>query len=100
VLTVVVKGLNRPEQILAAVEELGRRHSAYGVEPQHYDTVGAALLSTLQTGLGYAFTADVREAWAAAYALLSNTMQRAGADAEATPLGWAPPLDSATSLSS
>ena len=99
VLTVVVKGLNRPEHILAAVEELGRRHSTYGVEPRHYDTVGAALLSTLQTGLGDAFTTEVREAWAAAYSLLANTMQRAAADAETAPLGWSSPLAS-TSLSS
>lgn len=97
-LTVVVKGLNRPEHILAAVEELGRRHSTYGVEPQHYDTVGAALLSTLHTGLGDAFTTEVREAWATAYSFLSNTMQRAAAEAETAPVGWPPPVASATSL--
>ena len=82
VLTVVVKGLSRPEQILPAVEELGRRHSGYGVRPEHYATVGAALLWTLQRGLREAFSDEVREAWAAAYSLLSSTMQRAAADAE------------------
>jgi len=83
VLTVVVEGLSRPEQILPAVEELGRRHSAYGVRPAHYASVGAALLWTLQSGLGEAFTAEVREEWASAYFLLSSTMQRAAAEAEA-----------------
>lgn len=83
VLTVVVEGLSRPEQILPAVEELGRRHSAYGVRPAHYASVGAALLWTLQSGLGEAFTAEVREAWASAYFLLSSTMQRAAAEAAA-----------------
>ena len=82
VLTVVVKALNRPEQILPVVEDLGRRHSVYGVRPEHYATVGAALLWTLERGLGEAFSDDVREAWAAAYALLSSTMQRAAAEAE------------------
>lgn len=62
VVTAVVKSLSRPQQILPAVEELGRRHSNYGVRPEHYATVGAALLSTLQSGLGEAFTAEVREA--------------------------------------
>jgi hemoglobin-like flavoprotein len=47
VLTVVVNGLSRPQQILGAVEELGRRHLTYGVRQEHYATVGAALLWTL-----------------------------------------------------
>jgi len=82
VLTVVVKGLSRPEQILPAVEELGRRHANYGVQPEHYATVGAALLWTLQAGLGEAFTAEVHDAWSSAYHLLSSTMQKAAAEAE------------------
>ena len=86
VLTVVVKGLSRPEQILTAVEELGRRHSTYGVRPEHYATVATALLWTLQTGLGEAFTAEVRDAWTSAYSLLSSTMQRAAAEAETVDL--------------
>ena len=86
VLTVVVKSLNRPEQILPSVEELGRRHSNYGVRPEHYATVGAALLWTLQSGLGEAFTAEVRDAWSSAYLLLSSTMQKATAEAETVDL--------------
>ena len=83
VLTIVVKGLSRPEQILGAVQELGRRHQAYGVQPEHYETVGAALLWTLEAGLGDAFSADVREAWTSSYRFLSTTMQQAAACAEA-----------------
>jgi len=80
VLTVVVKGLSCPEQILPAVEELGRRHANYGVQAEHYATVGAALLWTLGAGLGDRFTPEVRDAWASAYLLLSSTMQRAAAE--------------------
>ena len=82
VLTVVVKSLSRPQQILPAVEELGRRHSNYGVRPEHYATVGAALLWTLQSGLGEAFTPEVRDAWSSAYLFLSSTMQKAAAEVE------------------
>lgn len=82
VLTVVVKSLSRPQQILPAVEELGRRHSNYGVRTEHYATVGAALLWTLQSGLGEAFTAEVRDAWSSAYLFLSSTMQKAAAEVE------------------
>ena len=82
VLTMVVKGLSRPEQILPAVKELGRRHAGYGVRPQDYGTVGTALLWTLETGLGEAFTLEVREAWGSAYTLLATTMQEAAAEEE------------------
>src|SRR5947207_10091885 len=90
VLTVVVNGLSRPQQILSAVEELGRRHLMYGVRQEHYATVGAALLWTLQTGLGDAFTSEVREAWTCAYMFLSSTMQRAAANTETEPVSWVP----------
>jgi hemoglobin-like flavoprotein len=86
----VVNGLSRPQQIVGAVEELGRRHLTYGVRPEHYATVGAALLWTLQAGLGEAFTPEAREAWTSAYLFLSSTMQQAAANAEAVPISWVP----------
>ena len=76
-LTAAVKGLPRLDRLVPVVEDLGRRHVAYGVTDDHYDTVGAALLWTLEKGLGSAFTADVREAWATVYGLLASTMKNA-----------------------
>jgi hemoglobin-like flavoprotein len=73
-ITTVVDGLGSIDAILPAVQTLARRHVAYGVEPQHYSTVGAALLWTLEQGLGDAFTPEVSAAWAAAYGALSQTM--------------------------
>lgn len=70
----VVGGLKQWERVEAAVQELGRRHVDYGVKPEHYDTVGAALLWTLEQGLGEAFTPDVKQAWAAAYQAIATTM--------------------------
>lgn len=86
VLKVVVNGLAHPQQILPAVEQLGRRHVNYGVRPQHYATVGAALLWTLQAGLGEQFTAEVRAAWANAYLFLSSTMQKSATESETVEL--------------
>ncbi len=74
VLTQAVKGLDRLEQLVTVVQSLGRRHAGYGVFDAHYDTVGAALLWTLEMGLGSAFTADVKDAWATVYGLLATTM--------------------------
>ncbi|MCI0395955.1 MAG: globin domain-containing protein [Chloroflexi bacterium] len=76
-LAVAVRGLNRIDELVPAVQLLGRRHAGYGVKPEHYATVGAALLWTLEQGLGEAFTQEVWEAWVAVYTLLANTMQSA-----------------------
>jgi hemoglobin-like flavoprotein len=77
VLTIVVKSLDKPPQILGAVKDLGSRHSGYGVEARHYATVGSALLWTLDQGLGDAFTPEVRAGWAAAYGMVAGIMQEA-----------------------
>jgi hemoglobin-like flavoprotein len=73
-LTVVVKSLDKLDQIVPAVQALGRRHAGYGVRESHYATVGAALLWTLEQGLGDGFTADVRSAWTTAYGTLATVM--------------------------
>ena len=73
-LTVVVKSLDKLEQLVPAVQALGRRHAGYGVREAHYTTVGDALLWTLQQGLGEAFTPAVRAAWAEAYGVLASVM--------------------------
>lgn len=73
-----VNGLDRLEAIVPAVQDLGRRHVAYGVKPEHYDTVGAALLQTLEQGLGpQAFTPPVKAAWVTVYTVLATTMKDA-----------------------
>ena len=69
-----VAGLSHLDTLLPAVRALGRRHTGYGVGAEHYVPVGAALLWTLGKGLGDAFTADVREAWATTYTILSQAM--------------------------
>lgn len=69
-----VAALERLDTLVPAVRALGARHSGYGVTEEHYATVGAALLWTLEKGLGPAFTPAVREAWTGTYTLLANTM--------------------------
>ena len=80
-LTAAVKGLDRLDQLVPVVEELGRRHVGYGVADAHYDTVGAALLWTLEKGLGEAFTPQTKDAWATVYGILSTTMKDAAREA-------------------
>ena len=76
-ITVAVRGLHRLGELVPAVQALGRRHVGYGVTDAHYDTVGSALLWTLEQGRGAAFTPEMKEAWATVYGLLATTMQQA-----------------------
>jgi hemoglobin-like flavoprotein len=77
-ITVAVRGLARLEELIPAIQSLGRRHVGYGVRDEHYETVGAALLWTLEQGLGRDFTTEARDSWAAVYNTLTGVM-RAGA---------------------
>jgi hemoglobin-like flavoprotein len=78
-IAMVVRSLDNLEPMLDGVRTLARRHVQYGVTDTHYVSVGAALLWTLEQGLGAEFTAEVGEAWAAAYRMLSSTMMEAAA---------------------
>jgi hemoglobin-like flavoprotein len=79
-LVVVVRGLDTLDRLLPDVENLGRRHVAYGVNDTHYQTVEAALLWAIQERLGAHWTPAIGEAWTTAYRLLADTMQRAAHD--------------------
>ena len=82
-LTAAVKGLDHLDRLVPVVQDLGRRHAGYGVADRHYDTVGAALVWTLEMGLGRTFTTEMREAWTAVYVLLATTMKDAAREAVA-----------------
>ncbi len=69
-----VAKVDAPDELLPAVRALGKRHVGYGVTDEHYELVGAALLWTLEKGLGAAFTPEVRDAWTAVYQVLAATM--------------------------
>ncbi|WP_226913041.1 globin family protein [Flavicella marina] len=69
-----VAGLSALDKLVPVLQDLGKRHVAYKVEKSHYDTVGAALLDTLDAGLGEAFTAEVKEAWTKVYTVMATVM--------------------------
>ena len=78
-----VAGLSNLEKLAPVVRNMGARHAGYGVRTEHYDTVGSALLWTLEQGLGARFTPEVREAWTAAYMLLAEVMQMGAMEEQA-----------------
>jgi len=72
-----VGSLHKLEAILPAVVDLGKRHKGYGVTTAHYAPVGAALLWTLEQGLGADFTPEVKAAWTETYTTLAGAMTNA-----------------------
>lgn len=73
-LAAVVNGLGNLEAILPAASALAKRHVSYGARAEHYPVVGAALLWTLEKGLGDGWTDEVADAWTTAYGTLSGFM--------------------------
>jgi hemoglobin-like flavoprotein len=75
VIAFAVENLDRLDEIVPHVRELGARHAGYGVSDRDYETVGAALIWTLGKALGKDFTAPTRAAWTAVYDMLAETMK-------------------------
>jgi hemoglobin-like flavoprotein len=69
-----VELLDQFETLAPTIRQLGVRHSHYRINEQHYATVGAALMWTLQKGLGPEFTPAVANAWSSTYSLLAQLM--------------------------
>jgi len=79
-LVTVVQGLDNLEAIVPVVTDLGCRHARYGVTDSHYESVGAALLWTLEQGLGSAWTPEIKAAWSSEYSLVGGAMRKAASD--------------------
>ncbi len=78
-----VSALDNLEPLVETLKDLGANHVVYGVKDADYDTVAAALLWTLEQGLGAAFTDEVKNAWAVAYTTLADVMKAGAAEAQA-----------------
>jgi hemoglobin-like flavoprotein len=69
-----VAGLSNLDKLVPILKGLGERHVSYKVEVKDYDSVGAALIATLEAGLGDAFTSEVKDAWVEAYTTMASVM--------------------------
>jgi hemoglobin-like flavoprotein len=83
-LALVVTNLEKMDSLLPSIRTLGARHKTYGVRNRHYDVVGAALLWTLEIGMGASWTKELAEAWTDAYGRVAQAMIE-GADSLAEP---------------
>jgi serine/threonine protein kinase/pimeloyl-ACP methyl ester carboxylesterase/hemoglobin-like flavoprotein len=74
-LVAVVDNLHHPERLVPLLEDLGRRHTAYGVKTENFDALGAALLGAIDD-FDEAIQDDTRVAWRRGYAQIAEAMQR------------------------
>lgn len=75
-LAMTVGSLRKLDMLVPVLESLAIKHVDYGVERQHYETVGAALIETLSLYFGPRFTSEVRATWIEAYQLVAGVMMR------------------------
>jgi NAD(P)H-flavin reductase/hemoglobin-like flavoprotein len=85
----IVWSLDSPETLASHLGQLGRDHRKFAVKEKHYDAFFGALLGTVRTFSGDAWTADTQAAWEAALGGIAATMRAAAAaDAEHAPAWW------------
>jgi NAD(P)H-flavin reductase/hemoglobin-like flavoprotein len=83
----VVQMVDQPDDLVPFLEQLGRDHRKFGVITEHYDAVGGALLSTIATFAGDAWTSEIEKAWTDAYDIVATAMHTA-ASTERGPASW------------
>jgi len=82
----LVHRLDDWDSIVPRLTNLGIRHHSYGVRIKHYETMGRALMNTLEKCMGIAQDSTEMSAWQALYKEVSNVMISAsgGAVVQAT----------------
>jgi hemoglobin-like flavoprotein len=73
-LAVVVAGVEKGENLVPILRNLGERHVRYGVKPEHYPIVGKVLLETFSDFLDPNWTPAFQEAWNQAFEIISHVM--------------------------
>lgn len=73
----IVKNLNDEEALDQFIDDLGIRHGAYGVLPEHYAWVGDALLTALAECYTKKYwTPELMKAWQTLFSKIAAVMQQ------------------------
>ncbi|WP_460958538.1 FAD-binding oxidoreductase [Parasphingorhabdus pacifica] len=75
----VIQMVDRPDELLPFLHQLGRDHRKFGVVTDHYEAVGTALLASIKKHAGSHWTEEVERAWAEAYTVMASAMTEAAA---------------------
>ncbi|MGH3857892.1 MAG: globin domain-containing protein [Pseudonocardiaceae bacterium] len=83
----IVQYVDRPDELVPFLRQLGRDHRKFGVLAEHYDAMGTALMAALKQYAGPDWTPQAERAWLDGYGLIARTMREA-AEADRTPAWW------------
>lgn len=72
-LRMVLHGLTRFDELAPGLRQSGRRHTGYGVEPEHYAVIQEALLQTMREMLGED-DPEIERAWREVMTRVCDTM--------------------------
>lgn len=99
-LDTVVATLDLMDNLMPALQAMGRRNGEQGVTARDYRLAEEALLWTLDQALGQRFTAAERDAWSTAFDTLTAVMLQAAATAapDEPPPHASHPADAAVQL--
>jgi hemoglobin-like flavoprotein len=82
-LALAVRNLAQPELLAPILRELGRKHRAYGAQPEHFGAVGGALLEALREFDSEHWSAATEQAWTDTYTAVADLMREGMAETPA-----------------
>jgi NAD(P)H-flavin reductase/hemoglobin-like flavoprotein len=83
----LVQMIDRPDELMPFLRQLGRDHRKFGVVSSQYESVGTALLASIKKHSGPAWTTAIERAWAEAYTIMARAMLESAA-ADEGPASW------------
>jgi NAD(P)H-flavin reductase/hemoglobin-like flavoprotein len=85
----IVWSIDNPGELTRFLGQLGRDHRKFGVRERHYQPLVTAFLDTFRHFCGHYWTADIQEAWEAAFSHACTVMIAAARrDAALQPPWW------------
>jgi NAD(P)H-flavin reductase len=85
----IVTNVDRTDELVPFLQQLGRDHRKFRVLGEHYPAVGEALLATLSHFLRDDWTPDLAQEWTAAYGVVAEVMSTAAEEDEKAQVpGW------------
>ncbi len=69
------RSIRHLEKMHTTIEHLSQRHVTYGLQPEHIEPFGKALIAALSEQLGDQFTDELRTAWISTYDQVTSIMK-------------------------
>jgi NAD(P)H-flavin reductase/hemoglobin-like flavoprotein len=85
--------LDRIDELVPVLEQLGRDHRKYGVRPSHHDAVRQAMVGALRDHAGRSWRPEYEAAWNRAYDFAARVMNSADAASTDPPYWQAQVID-------